>query len=219
MKTNWRSLTHGAWQVLTEVPGWPEASFGARLWRALPVALPLLGAAALTVLVFGWQRPRHHALRAAHAPAIHLDQTVAELKLAFSDRHAAELAEAEIALRRQLVARPADLRALLAELPEAARRHGWDCTVPTVVLPSGASDHEDGWPAFFEFRARLTPSETNADPIPSLLQFLERLRQDPRQIALRRLAVGADVGQRHTVEVSFRLPLVPQAPNHAPPPS
>jgi hypothetical protein len=219
VKTSWRSLALGAWQVLTEVPGWPEASFGARLWRALPVALPVLGAAGLTVLVFGWQRPRHEALRAAYAPAIELDREVAGLRLAFSDLVAAELAETEATLRRQLAARPADLRALLAELPDAARRHGWNCTVPTVAIPSGAPGDEAGWPEFFDFRARLVPSETNSDPIGSLLQLLERLRQDPRQIVLRRLAVGADVGQRHTVEAAFRLPLFPIQPLHAPPPS
>lgn len=207
MKTNPMRLIRGGWRLLTEVPGWPDAPFGKRLRRALPILLPALG----TALLLGWlllvHEPGMRALREQHQPLIALEQRIGELHQAYSEQQVTDLAAQAEVVRRQFPAGEAEAREFLAQLEREAARNGWVAKFRMADFSEDAPP--DGWLTTVAVRGRLVPGEQNHQPLNSLLDLLERIRTGPRRIELMRLNISADEGSWQAVEVGLRLSFVP----------
>lgn len=203
MKNKLRQFVFDCWQILTEVPGWPDAPRKFRLRRLLPAAIPV--AAMLLLLLWNqlWTNPRMQSERRTYQPLLALEQEVADLQLAGTDAQATETAERANETGQKLITNPKQLMPTLDEFARAARAHSWDATFHLLPVPTVPPASET--PLYFvSARGKLTPIADNTQPFVSLLDVLEQFSPPNRSIDLTRLAIRADEQGRQTVEVFLR---------------
>jgi hypothetical protein len=204
LKTDPRKALGWLWQLLTAVPGWPDAPSSLRLRRALPIALPCLG----LLLLAGWElaieQPRARADRALRAPLITAEAEVTALRMKWSDAAAASLTVRARQSERALLPRPEAIPEALAALSAAAAAQHWQASFRTAATES--TDAPPGSPiGYLLARGRLAPDPENDRPFPTLLAFLETFETNEKAIDLTRLSICADEDGRYSVEASLRL--------------
>lgn len=204
LKTKLLTYVRVCWYVLTEVPGWPDAPVRVRIMRALPIALPLLGIAAL----FAWRAailaPNVERDRAALQPLEQLEADVAALQVSTSDQQVSQLRDQAKSATAELLETPDAVPAFLETLKSRAVEHGWIATFQA----SPASDEPavpDTQIRFLGVRARLKMTPDNQAPLTSLLALLEGFSAAGKRIDLTRLAIRADDVQWQAVELHLRL--------------
>lgn len=208
MKIKVPKFLRPAWLLLTEVPGWPDAPKGIRLRRALPLAVP--AAALLLVLLWtvAFRSPQIAAQRASVQPLRDLEAEIETLRLSCSDQQAGELAVQAAEADSRLVASPAEVTAILADLRKKAVERGWDATFHAADASTEPAA-EDAQVAFLSAKGRLSPSSGplsgDMTRFSSLLALLEEFSVATKRIDLTRLAIRADEQGRYAVEVNLRL--------------
>lgn len=204
MKIDLRKTLRRTWQLLTAVPGWPDAPYPLRLRRALPIALPCLGLLLLAVWELAIERPRTHAEQAVRAPLLTAEAEVTTLRMRWSDAAAAALTARAERAERVLLPRPEAAPATLAALAAAAAAQHWQASFRPAATES--TDAQPGSPvAYLLARGKLEPDSENARPFPTLLAFLEAFEANEKGIDLTRLAICADEDGRYSVEANLRL--------------
>jgi len=204
LKNKLRNLGLACWQILTEVPGWPDAPRQLRLRRLLPIVVPVAAMILLFLWNQAWTHPRIQSVRTAYQPLLALEQEVADLRLAGSDDKAAEAASRAAEAGRMLLPEPKQIVTVLNELTRTALAGGWEATFQ--ALPAPAASHAADTPLYFlTARGKLVPSAGNTHAFSSLLAFLAQFSPPNRSVDLTRLAVRADEQGRQTAEVSLRV--------------
>ncbi|MFT3828725.1 MAG: hypothetical protein QM691_03365 [Opitutaceae bacterium] len=206
MQTRLLALGRRAWQFLTVVPGWPDASRAARLLYALPLIVPLVAFAGL----LGWStlraEPRERKVRARCQPSLQLDAEIAELRLTCSDEEAVAASQALEHATADLARTPEQAGARLAAIQSAALARGWVATLhanDAVTVAEGAPI------AYRTIRGRLDPVPGNPQPFSSLLTALEEMFPPGAHASLTRLTVRADEQGRCSAELGGRLAVLP----------
>lgn len=203
MKNKLRQFAFDCWQVLSEVPGWPDAPRRLRMRRLLPAVVPVVAMLLLFLWSQLWTQPRIHAKRQTYQPLLALEQQVAELQLAGTEAAATETAERAAAAARMLLANPKQLVPVLDEFTRSARVQGWAATFQ--ALPAPAAPLATETPLYFvTARGKLVPTAENTQPFASLLVLLEQFSSPNRSIDLTRLAIRADEQGRQTAEIFLR---------------
>jgi hypothetical protein len=204
LKTKLRTLARGGWAMLTAIPGWPDAPKTVRLRRALPIALPCV----IILALLGWKLavrdPQRRAERAAYQPLMSLEKENDRLRLACSQREAAELAVHTAEVAKTLVNGPADLSPTLDALKKAAAVEHWDASFRTTDLYSDIST-PGALVQLQGVRGLLTPMADNTQPLPTLLILLDRFSAAKKRTELTRLVIRADEQGRYAVETYLRL--------------
>jgi hypothetical protein len=209
LKTKLKLRIHALWLALTEVPGWPDAPVRLRVQRALPIVLPTVLMLALLAWRLAWIEPHVRSVRAAEAPLVALAQEVAALEGSDSEEQIAALEAKANHARSLLLDTPEQLAVELRKLEQMCAAAGWEgrfTSIPTGNDASGAPESLILLPA----RAKLVPSKTNRDTFSSLLTLLEQLSAGGKRIELTRVAVRADEGGRHSVELGLRFACRPK---------
>jgi hypothetical protein len=201
LKTKTPSRGQAFWQVLTEVPGWPDAPVSARVRRALPVVLPLIALFVLAVWRWNSLEAQLQAYRAETRPLLALENEVFRLENSVSPEAVAELNERAVVASRLLVKTPEEITALMTGLKNEAEARGFDATW-TV---GESEENEDGVVTFTPVRGKLTAKPNIADPFNGLLAMLDRLQAAGKRIDLMRLSVRVDEQKWRPVEVNLRL--------------
>lgn len=203
MKTKLQRFVHAVWQVLSEVPGWPDAPRSVRMRRVLPVLVPC----ALAVALGSWKitavDARLRTQRAEHAPLLVLEQEVADLRLGCSDQQAAELAHKAIEAGAKLLPSADDAPAYLKPLATDLRGLGWEAQFQAFASTDGGD--EPGLVAFAPVRARLAPLPGNDAPFGSLLAAFDKLSAAGKRIELTRVVIRADDEGKPSVEAHLRI--------------
>ena len=204
MKTKLFNFGRGCWQLLCDVPGWPNASRAARLRRALPIVVPCVA----VLLLLGWNRAvRDPAIAAAHQarqPLLVLESEIAALRLSFSEQQAAELASRAAGLAQRLVAGPQDLEAYLANLKRQAAAQRWEASFQAGDV-GGETLVADAEVMFLPARGKLTAPAGQPGAFIALVGLLDRFSLADKRLDLTRLAIRADEQGRYTAEVNLRL--------------
>ncbi len=204
MKIDPRKALGWLWQLLTAVPGWPDAPVSLRLRRALPIALPCLGLLLLAAWELAIEQPRARAERALRAPLTTAEAEVTALRMQWSDAAAASLTARAQRSERALLARPEAAPAALADLAAAAAAQHWQASFRTAATES--ADAPPGSPiGYLLARGKLEPDPENDRPFPTLLAFLGAFETNEKAIDLTRLAICADEDGRYSVEANLRL--------------
>lgn len=204
MKDKLKAVLRTPWLLLTEVPGWVDAPFSARLGRAFPIVFPAAATGLLLLWSFAWQAPQIRATRETLAPLSSLAQEITTLQLVFSEQQTVELAERASVASRLLLSRPADLAPFLSSLNKEAVSRGWESQLQAGDL-SGEAAVAGGAIAYLPVRGKLTPGNGNAETFASLLAVLERFSTAGKRIDLMRLSIRADENRWQSVEVNLRL--------------
>jgi hypothetical protein len=203
LKTELKLRALAFWQVLSEVPGYPDAPRALRIRRVLPVALPLAGMTLLALWSFAWVEPQRNSARRGQAPIIALAREVAELQSMATEEEAVAIAKQAAEAANAVLEKPDEIGAQAAAFQAFAAKHGWEASVQTLPPPS-EPPAPGGQITFIGARARLKPSVAQNEAFASLLTLLEQLSSQPKRIDLTRLVVRADEGGRHSVEMNLR---------------
>lgn len=204
MKDKLKAVLRTPWLLLTEVPGWVDAPFSARLGRAFPIVFPAGATGFLILWSFVWQAPHIRATREALAPLTSLAQETTTLQIAYSEQQTVDLAERASIASRLMLGRPADLGPFLSSLNKEAVARGWESQLQAGDL-SGEATVAGGVIAYLPVRGKLTPANGNTETFPSLLAVLERFSTSGKRIDLMRLSIRADENRWQSVEVNLRL--------------
>jgi len=204
LKTRLLRLFVRIWDVLSEVPGWPDAPVDVRLRRVAPMLAAVIGCLALTAWKYGWRHPEIEQVRSSHAYLLDLEQEVAALRLAFSEQQATTMSARAEAAAAALLDSPDDVAELLRQVREQIRTLGWDATFQAY---DSVTD-DDGVTAgagvrFSAARAHLVPLADNPAPFQSLLGVFDQFSGLPKRIDLTRLGIRAD--EAGTLEVDLNL--------------
>jgi hypothetical protein len=204
LKNKLRNVSLVCWQILTEVPGWPDAPRQLRLRRLLPIAIPVVAMLLLCLWNLVWAHPHIQSVRTTYQPLLALEQEVADLRLGGSDDKAAEAAARAAEASRMLLPEPKQIGTLLNEFTRTALASGWEATFQ--ALPAPAASHSADMPvSFATVRAKLVPSASNPQAFASLLTYLTQFSPPNRSVDLTRLSVRADEQGRQTAEVFLRV--------------
>ena len=204
MKNSLRNLGLACWQILSEVPGWPDAPRQLRLRRLLPIFIPVAAMILLFLWNQVWTHPRIQSVRTAYQPLLVLEQEVADLSLGGSDDKAAEATARAAEAGRMLLPEPKQIGPVLNEFTRTALASGWEATFQ--ALPAPAASHSADTPLYFiTARGKLVPSAGNAQAFASLLAFLGQFSPPNRSVDLTRLSIRADEQGRQTAEVFLRV--------------
>lgn len=206
MKTDLMRPISSCWNALSEVPGWPDAPFGARLRRLWPLLLPLLGCIGIIAWVYGVREPMRARQRAAHAAVLALEQETANLRQASSDQTAEETTARAAAALGQLLDSPAVLEDRLAALVPATKAAGWDATYQVYGVAEEAASMGDGAApyTFAPARMRLEPRAGNIDRFSSLIHVLNELASLPGQVEITRVSIRTNATGVPVAEVNIR---------------
>lgn len=204
MKTKIVNFCKDSWQLLTEVPGWPDAPRRVRFRRALPILIPC----AAILLLLGWNKsyrdPRIEAERASYQALVAQDRELDLLRATCSEQQAAELATRRAKVAQMVLNDPKELGPLLKDLKKAAADHGWNGTFQASDLSTDAPGAETQL-TFLQARAKLAPSPGNKEAFSSLLALFERFSTVDKRIDLTRVWIRADEQGRYAVELNLRL--------------
>lgn len=210
MKNKLIAILRTPWLLLTEVPGWVDAPFSARLARATPILLPAAAACAVLIWNISWLAPQVRSTREALTPLSGLAQEITTLQLVYSEQQTLDLAARATVVARSLLNSPADLPPFLNSLKKEAAARGWDAHLQAGDI-SGEPTVAGGMISYLPVRGKLTPIEGNLETFTSLLSVLERFSTSGKRIDLMRLSIRADENRWQSVEVNLRL-VCPIAP-------
>ena len=204
MKTDLGRLGTELVQVLTDVPGWPDAPRWMRVRRVLPVLVPVVAAA----VVAGWVafvcEPERVRVRADHGRLFSLEQDVSNLRLRCSEQTAAEITQEADEARARLLGTADAAREWLGEFREPLDAAGWESTFQVYDLAGDGAEGQ-GDLGFVTGLARLRLKEGRPRPLASLLGALEEFSSSPTRIDLTRMVVRVDEPGRPTVEINLRI--------------
>ena len=203
MKNNLRFL-NAFWQILTEVPGWPDAPRKLRIRRLLPIIVPVVAMGLLVLWNLAWNLPHIQAERTAHQPLLAIEQEVADLQLAVTDLHATEVTAHAAEAGQILLPEPKQLTPTLETLKQNARANAWVATFHQIT-GSTTPPPPETQVYFIPVRGKLTPATGNTQPFPSLLAYLEQLSTSTKWIDLMRLTLRADEQGRPSAEINLRV--------------
>jgi hypothetical protein len=204
LKTDLTRIFSGLWQVLTEVPGWPDAPTWMRVRRLLPVLVPCAGALGLFCWDAAFREPVRAAARAAHAHLYALETEMADLRLRWSEQQASDLAAQAAQVRELLLERSGAAPAWLREFGEALRAEGWEVAIQAYDAGSGEPGAAAG-PGFVSALARLRPAAASSEPLKPILRLLEQFSSSGKRIDLTRLVIRADEPGRPSLEINLRV--------------
>lgn len=139
MKTKIVNFGRDCWQMLTEVPGWPDAPRRVRFRRALPILIP----AAAILLLLAWNKgvrdPRIEEERASHQALLTQEKEIDLLRATCSEQQAVELTARAAKVAQMVLNDPKDLGPLLKELKKEAAERLWDGAFQTSDLSPSVS--------------------------------------------------------------------------------
>jgi hypothetical protein len=204
MKTDLRRVFSGLGQVLTEVPGWPDAPRWMRVRRLLPVLLPCLGALGLFCWDAAFREPVRAAERAAHAHLFALESDMADLRLRWSEQQAGDLATRAEEARGLLLDGPAVAPPWLRAFGESLGAQGWEVSFQIYDAQTRESGAPAG-PGFVPALVRLKPAAARPEPLRPILQLLEQFSSSGKRIDLTRLVIRADEPGRPSLEINLRV--------------
>lgn len=204
MKNKLIAILRTPWLLLTEVPGWVDAPFSARLARAAPIILPATAACAVLLWNLSWLAPQVRSTREALAPLSALAQEITTLQLVYSEQQTLDLAARASVVARSLLNGPADLPSFTSSLKKEAAARGWEANLQPGDL-SGEPAVAGGMISYLPVRGKLAPIEGNLETFSSLLSVLERFSTSGKRIELMRLSIRADENRWQSVEVNLRL--------------
>lgn len=208
MKNKVMTFGRDCWQMLTEIPGWPDAPKKVRLRRALPILIPC----AAILLLLAWNKgvrdPYIARERASHQALLEQDREIESLRLGISEQQIAELTARTALAERQTIGDPKELSAVLANLTSQAAAHHWEGSFQESDLSTGAvetSRPESDSLTFFPARAKLVSKPGDPGAFSSLLALLGQFSESEKRIDLTRLGIRADEQGRYTAEFNLRL--------------
>ncbi len=204
MTRRFHSIARGAWSLLTSVPGRPSATAGARLRRALPIAVPSLGIVVLTCWQWGIAAPRTRSERAARQPLISLEHEVRGRESAPASAEARTLRERASEALGPLPRGTASLARMPQTLSARAAAAGWQATIRALGDPSEAPGR-GALLAYAGFKGNLRQAPDNSRPWPTLLPFLGAFSGPDQPIDVTRLAIRADEQGRYSVEMRLSI--------------
>ncbi len=204
MKTKLVSFGHDCWEMLTEVPGWPDAPRQVRLRRALPIFIPC----AVLLLLLTWNKfvrdPHLQGERAVHQTLLAQEKEIDALRLSVSEQRAGELSARAVQVEQQILKDPKALGPVLDGLKKQAAELHWDGSFLPSDLSTGTAA-PDTQLAFIPVRAKLTSVATNLEAFSALIAILDQFSRSEKRIDLTRLAIRADEQGRYTAELNLRL--------------
>ena len=218
MKTKLINFGQNCWQMLTEVPGWPDAPKKIRLRRALPILIPC-GA---ILLLLGWNKlvrdPHIQGERGSRQALLAQDKEIEDLLLAVSDQQAGELSTRAAAVEKEILNDPKELAPILQDLKRRSAELHWEGNFQASDLSTGASPvagAPDSQITFAPARAKLVSTPGDSAAFTSLIALLDQVSATEKRIDLTRLAIRADEQGRYTAELNLRL--VARSPNEKTP--
>ena len=204
MKTKLITFWLICWNLLTEVPGWPDAPQWMRWRRALPIVAPCAAILGLVIWNAAFRDPHIRAERAAHQPLFALEEVIAALRLNCSEQQATELATKSAKVGDLLLGSPAELGPLLQTFKREATKRNWEANFQagdaSAETPDAAAQV-----IFLPVRGKLASSAGNPGSFPALLALLDGYSSTGKRIDLTRLAIRADEQGRYAVELNLRL--------------
>ena len=206
MKNKVVNLGRNFWQMLTEVPGWPDAPKKIRIRRSLPIVIPC----ALMLLIVLWNKgvrdPYILGERAANQALIDEQKEVESLSLAVSEEQAGELSARMALAEKQTIADSKALAPLLDRMKRQAADKLWTGNFqPSNLSATDEAPAPDSLVFFLPARAKITASEGNKEAFVSLLALLDQFSSAEKRIDLTQLGIRADEQGRYTADLSFRF--------------
>ncbi|HEY4246102.1 MAG TPA: hypothetical protein VGM64_04545 [Lacunisphaera sp.] len=204
MKTKLIELGHDCWQMLTEVPGWPDAPKKIRVRRAIPILLPCV----LIALLMGWNSvirdPAIRTERASQRALLDQEKELDALRLGVSDQQAAELSERAAQAGKQILKGATDLPPILDNFKKMANERHWEGNFQASDLSTEARQSA-GPLNSYAVRAKLTAVPGDPDAFSALIALLDEFSSSEKRIDLTRLSIRADEQGRYTAELNLRL--------------
>jgi hypothetical protein len=206
LKTKLINFGQDCWQMLTEVPGWPDAPKKIRIRRSLPIVIPCT----LMLLIVLWNKgvrdPYIAGERAANQALIDQQREVESLSLAVSEEQAGELSARMSVAEKQTVTGPKDLPPLLENMKRQAAEKSWQGSFqPSNLSATDDAPAPDSLIFFLPARAKITASAGNKEAFVSLLALLDQFSSAEKRIDLTQLGIRADEQGRYTADLGFRF--------------
>jgi hypothetical protein len=194
------------WQMLTEVPGWPDAPKKIRIRRSLPIVIPCT----LMLLIVLWNKgvrdPYILSERAANQALIDQQKEVESLSLAVSEEQAGALSARTAVAEKQTLADSKELAPLLESMKRQAADKLWEGNFqPSNLSSTDAAPPGDSLIFFLPGRAKIAASAANKEAFVSLLALLDQFSATEKRIDLTQLGIRADEQGRYTAELGFRF--------------
>lgn len=204
MKTKIQEFGQDCWQMLCEVPGWPDAPNNMRIWRAVPIVLPCV----LILLLLGWNAlirdPHVQSERASHQVLLEQEKELDALRLNVSEQQAGELsARAELA-NKQILKSAKELPPLLEKFKKMANDKNWSGSFQASDLSTDAKE-SSALLSFYAVRARLSAGPGDPEAFTALVALLDDFSASEKRIDLTRLSIRADEQGRYAAELNLRL--------------
>lgn len=204
MKTKIIELGQDFWQMLTEVPGWPDAPKKIRVRRAIPIILPCV----LILLLLGWNSavrdPQIRNERTSHQALVAQEKELDALRVSISEQQAADLSARAAMAEKQILKGTQDLPPLLENFKKMANARRWDGNFQASDLSTEAGS-TPGPLNFYAVRAKLSSAPGNPEAFSALIALLDEFSASEKRIDLTRLSIRADEQGRYTSELNLRL--------------
>lgn len=204
MKTKLQELGQDCWQMLTEVPGWPDAPRNMRIWRAVPIILPCV----LILLLWGWngliRDPQIQRERASHQVLLEQEKELDALRLSVSEQQAGELSARAALAGKQILNGAKDLPPLLEKFKKMANDKDWSGNFQASDLSTEAKEANTPL-SFYAVRAKLSAGPGNPEAFTALVALLDEFSAAEKRIDLTRLSIRADEQGRYAAELNLRL--------------
>ena len=204
MKTKVVNFGLACWQMLTEVPGWPDAPRGVRLRRALPIVIPCTAILLLLLWNKAVRDPRIEQERALHQTLVAQEKELDALRVDVSDQQAAELSARAALAEKQILRGAQDLPPILENLKKMANSRRWEGNFQASDLSTEAKA-ETAQLNFYAVRAKLSSAPGNPEAFSALIALLDEFSASEKRIDLTRLSIRADEQGRYTSELNLRL--------------
>jgi len=204
LKTKIIELGQDCVQMLTEVPGWPDAPRKILIWRAIPILLPC----ALILLLLGWNSvirdPQIGNERSSHQALVAQEKELDVLRTSVSDQQAAELSARAVLAEKQILKGANELPPILENFKKLANDRRWEGSFQASDLSTEAKE-PTGPLNFYAVRAKLSAAPGNPEAFSALIALLDEFSASEKRIDLTRLSIRADEQGRYTSELNLRL--------------
>ncbi len=194
------------WDILTEVPGWPDAPSRRRFLRFIPFLIPLLLTISLLLWRLAFDAPRHERQLDAYSPLLGLEAEVQNLRA----NTAATPESIDASSLETLLHSPDEAQPLLESLRQKIEARAWKFTY-TLGEPADPSP-ETPLLRSIPIRAKLTPTSKSPDSFQQLITVLPLFAQQTKRLDLMRLALRADDKGTLQADLQLRLTII-HAPN------
>ncbi|RME68799.1 MAG: hypothetical protein D6781_10045 [Verrucomicrobia bacterium] len=205
MKTKLHRCLRSFWELVSEVPGWPNAPTSRRIRRTLPVALPfigILGVFAAQALVI---EPARDQVRLQYDELRFLDSEIVRLRESCATGEADAVFARARDERARLFAAPEAIEPWLDTLAPTIRDLGWRASFHAYDSTLNETDPGAAI-AYTPALGKLQALPDNPNRVVTLSHALEKITQSNKRIDLTRLVVRADIQGRPQVEINLRIP-------------